>query len=685
MSVPAPSGTEIKSSACPLDCPDACSLDVTVEAGKVVKIDGNERNEITAGYICRKVRHFPELMYGPDRLLHPEIRVGAKGEGTFRTATWDEALEMVSAKLGEVRDQFGAESILPYCYGGSNGYLTQDSVDARFFRRLGASRIDRTLCAAAAGRASKGLYGGMAGIAMPDFTESKLIVLWGVNPSASGIHLVPYIQEARKRGARLVVVDPRTTPLAAGADQHLAIRPGTDVIVALAIHRWLFETGRADSAFLARHATGVEDLRRRAEPWTFAAAAAEAGLESDDLEAFAKLYAELSPAAIRCGWGVERNRNGGSSVAAILALPAVAGKFGVRGGGYTLSNSGAWDFDSATAAAADGPPTRVINMNLLGRELLERNDPPVAALFVYNCNPLATVPNQELVRRGLARDDLFTVVFEQVRTDTCRYADVILPATTFLEHAELRKGYGALVLNRSRPAAPPVGEARPNYAVFAELCRRMGLARPGDHDDSDSLVDAILATSADRERLLSTIGNGAAQSTVEPAVGPRPVQFVDVFPKTADRKVHLLPSDLDAEAPEGLYGYQPLIARRRDSGERRYPLTLISPALASTVSSTLAQLLTKPAAVEMNAADAALRGVSTGDSVRLFNDLGEVRCLAKVTADVRPGVAVLPKGLWARHTANGATACALAPDTLTDLGGGACFNDARIEIERAPV
>ncbi|HVJ83183.1 MAG TPA: molybdopterin-dependent oxidoreductase, partial [Planctomycetia bacterium] len=406
------------------------------------------------------------------------------------------------------------------------------------------------------------------------------------------------------------------------------------------------------------------------------------------------LYADSAPAAIRCGWGVERNRNGGSAVAAILALPAVAGKFGVKGGGFTLSNSGVWDLKPEVAAGADGRPTRVINMNRLGAELLERNDPKIAALFVYNCNPLATVPNQELVRRGLAREDLFTVVFEQVRTDTCAYADVILPATTFLEHAELRKGYGALVLNRSRPAVPPAGESRPNYAVFADLCRRMGLARPGDLDDADCLTDAILATSADRARLLASIGNGAVTTTIGPAVGPRPVQFVDVFPKFPDQKIRLFPADLDAEAPLGLYGYQkvnssdhrPLSTLYSPSQAETvaYPLTLISPALASTVSSTLAQLLTKPAGVEINPADAGPRGIASGDPVRLFNDLGEVRCFAKVTSEVRPGVAVLPKGLWARHTANGATACALAPDTLTDLGGGACFNDARIEIERAP-
>ncbi|MES1210956.1 MAG: molybdopterin-dependent oxidoreductase, partial [Acidobacteriota bacterium] len=371
-------------------------------------------------------------------------------------------------------------SILPFSYGGSNGILTQDTTDARLFYRLGASRLARTVCAAPSGRAAKGLNGKMAGIALPDYLHAKLIVVWGVNPQASGIHLVPILKEAQEKGATLVVVDPTRTSLAKRADFHLAPRPGTDLPLALAIHRHLFEEGKADWGFLNAHTTGAEELRQRALPWTFEKAAVVTGVPAGDIERLARLYAEASPAAIRTGWGLERNRNGGSAVAAVIALPAVAGKFGVRGGGYTLSNSGVWNVDRPAAIRELEPSTREINMNHLGAVLTEDMDPPVKVLFNYNCNPLATMPNAEKVRRGLEREDLFTVVFEQVWTDTARYADLVLPATTFLEHREASRGYGSYLMYRSDAVAAPAGEARPNYEVFADLCDRLGLSRPDE-------------------------------------------------------------------------------------------------------------------------------------------------------------------------------------------------------------
>ncbi|MGH2628125.1 MAG: molybdopterin-dependent oxidoreductase, partial [Anaerolineales bacterium] len=404
--------------------------------------------------------------------------------GRFRRTTWPEALDLVAMKMKALHGAGAGEAILPVSYGGSNGYLSQDTTDARLFSRLKASRLARTVCAAPSGRAAMGLYGKMPGVALHDYVAAKLIVLWGVNPSVSGIHLVPFIQKAQRQGAQLVVIDPRRTKLAQRADLHLAVRPGTDLPVALSVIRWLFGSGKADERFLAAHATGVEDLRQRAAPWNFERAAKVAGVLAEDLERFARLYADSRPAAIRCGWGVERNRNGGSAVAAILALPAVAGKFGVRGGGYTMSNSGAWDLDSRSAAGEPPADTREINMNLLGEALLSEED-PIRLLFVYNSNPLATLPNQEKVRAGLAREDVFTVVFDPVLTDTARYADVVLPAATFLEREELRRGYGAFALQEAKAVIPPVGESRPNHEVFAELCRLTGLTRPGDPETAE--------------------------------------------------------------------------------------------------------------------------------------------------------------------------------------------------------
>jgi anaerobic selenocysteine-containing dehydrogenase len=558
--------------------------------------------------------------------------------------------------------------VLPDHYGGSNGLLTNDLEDARLFRRFGASRLARTVCAAPTGAAATAMYGKMAGVAYPDYEDARLIVIWGCNPSASGIHLVSHIKQAQKNGARLVVIDPRRTPLARIADLHLAVRPGTDLPVALAVIRDLFARDRADRAFLAAHATGAADLEQVAGPWTIERAAGEAGLAPADLQTFADWYGTISPAVVRCGWGQERNRNGGSASLAILALPAVAGKFGVRGGGYTMSNSGAWGITAETLIDVAAPRARVVNMNHLGRALTAYQDPRVAVLFVYNCNPLATVPHQNLVRQGLEREDLFTVVFEQTMTDTAKYADVVLPATTFLEHYDLAKGYGAYHLQIVQPVIAPVGESRPNQDVFRELGVRLGLA---DAADETGEVGALLEVT---EKLPAPLA--AALREGRPAPGPgggRPIQFVDVVPKTDDARAHLYPADLATGGR--LFHYAP------DPATARHPLSLISPASEHTISSTLGELRPGVARVKMHPDDAHSRVIADGDVVRIFNDLGEVHCEATVTPEIRPGCVSLAKGLWARSTLNGATSNALVPDSLTDIGDGACFNDARVQVE----
>src|SRR6185503_20147332 len=377
--------------ACPLDCPDCCSLDVTVERGKVVKIDGSHAAPSTDGYICGKVRHFDRRVYHEDRILHPAVRKGAKGAGHFERVTWDEALDLIAERMLEARDKFGSASVLPYHYGGSNGVLTNEFTDARFFRRFGASRLARTVCAAPTGAAAVALYGRMAGVSYDDYEAARLIVVWGCNPSASGIHLVSHIKQAQKNGAKLVVIDPRRTPLAPIADLYLAPKPGTDLPVALSLIRQLFHRGQADLQWLASHATGVEELRAAAEPWTIERAAEESGIDAAAMRQLADWYGTISPAVIRCGWGQERNRNGGGATMAILALPAIAGKFGVRGGGYTMSNSSVWGIQAEKVIDVPVQDSRLVNMNHLGRALLDYKDPPVSVLFVYNCNPVATV------------------------------------------------------------------------------------------------------------------------------------------------------------------------------------------------------------------------------------------------------------------------------------------------------
>ena len=653
--------------ACPLDCPDSCTVDVTVEKGRVVKIDGGDENPATNGFICAKVRRFADRVYGEDRLLYPAVRKGTKGQGTFARVTWGEALDQIAARMVEVRDRRGAEAILPFYYGGSNGLLTQDTNDAALFRAFGTSRLARTVCAAPTGAANLSLYGKMPGVTYADYPHARLIVLWGVNPAASGIHLVPYIKEAQKAGARLVVVDPRATSLARQADMHLAVKPGTDLPVALALHRYLFEGGHADEQFLAAHTTGGEKLRERASVWTIERAADVAGIDAAQLSQLAELYAVTSPALLRCGWGLERNRNGGGAAAAILALPAVAGKFGVRGGGYSMSNSSALGIKAAAwMNDTPEPQTRIVNMNHLGRALIEYDKPPVDMLFVYNCNPLATMPDQNRVLVGLQRPDLFTVVFDQVITDTARYADVLLPATTFLENYDIARGYGPISLQLVRPAIEPIGESRPNAEVFSDLAERLGIGTA--ETETDTLLRVV-------SRLPETIGAELMdRGSVTPPYGGAPIQFVDVFPLTPDGKAHLCPPALDQEAPGGLYAYRP------DPATERFPLALISPASEKTVSSTLGELRQRAAVLQMHPSDAAARGLSQDDPVRVFNDLGDVHVALGISRDMKPGIVSLPKGLWRKSTYNGSTANALAPDTLTDIGGGACFNDARVEV-----
>lgn len=660
--------------ACPLDCPDSCSLAVDVEDGRIARIDGSTVAPSTGGLICGKVRRFDRRVYSEDRLLYPAVRTAGKGEGGFRRVGWTEALDLIADRFGTIIREHGGEAILPIVYGGSNGWLSDDATDRLFFQRLGASQLARTVCAAPTGAAATAMYGKMPGVAYEDYAHARLIIVWGCNPAVTGIHLVPHIREAQKRGATLVVIDPRATTLARQADVHLAIKPGTDLPVALAMLRVLFEEGGADMAFLDAHAVGVSELRAAAAPWTIARAADAAGLDAGLLHRVATLYAESSPAVIRCGWGLERNRNGGNAVLAVLALPAVGGKFGVAGGGYTMSNSTA--FGPKPHAWNAPVATRVVNMNRVGRALTGEDpgftETPVRGVFVYNCNPLATLPDQNRVRKGLAREDLFTVVFEQVMTDTARYADVILPATTFMEHYDIARGYGAYHLHLVRPVIEPVGEARPNVEVFRDLLDRMAPGAPeAAPDRALEETDALMQVSGlmDARQAEAMYERGVAT----PPFGTRPVQFEHVHPATPDGRIHLYPATLET-GPGGLYAFQD------DPATVEHPLALISPATEKTISSTLGELSTKIATLLMHPDDARARHIQSGDSVRIFNDLGEVHCEVDVTPETRPGTVILPKGLWTRTTWNQQTANALVPDSLTDIGGGACFNDARVQV-----
>ena len=639
----------------------------------MVAIDAGPLNPITGGFICSKVRKFPRRLYGPDRLLHPMRRAGAKGKGRFESITWEEAIGTIASRFRAIAAAHGAEAILPFYYGGSNGLISQGTMDERFFRRLGASRLATTVCAAPTGAAAGAMYGKMASTDFPDFANARFIILWGANPNHSNIHLIPYLKEAKRRGARIALVDPKRTLSQELLDFHLPVYPGTDVVLALAMISHLEAAGRVDRAFIREHTTGYEALLARAQEFPPERAAAIARVPAAHLRQVAEEYAAAETALIRCGWGLERNRNGESAVAAVLALPAVAGKFGRPGSGYALSATEAYGFDSEKVAGLPEARSRTVNMNRLGRALTDGLEPPVKGLFVYNCNPAVTIPDSNRVERGLLRDDLFTVVFEQVMTDTARFADILLPATTFLEHTEISASYGTYGLMVADPVIPPVGEAKPNEVVFGMLARAMGFDGAAFSDGTEALarqvVEAVTAPLRG-ERTLEGLRRARRLGFDFP--GDRPVQFKTAMPQTDDGRVQLFPKELGPS----LYRFL------EDPASEAFPLALISPATSKTISSTLGEFNLPQAFLAIHPDDAGARQIADGDWVKIYNDIGTVEVRAKLAPHLARGVVDLPKGIWRRATRNGAVGTALVPDTITLASGGACFNDARVQVER---
>ncbi len=641
-------------SVCPLDCPDRCSLDVSVEHGRVRKIDGSDRYDLTAGFICAKVRDFNERVTSPLRLLHPMKRTGPKGSGAYARISWDEAIRTIADRFAALSKDPGPASILPFHYDGSNGLLTSGAMDARLWHRLGAGKLDRTFCAANAGAAWSSVFGDMPGADPIDVRHSDCVVIWGMNPSASGIHLIPPVREAVKAGAWLAVVDPWRTPLAGEADLHLPVLPGTDVLLALAMIRVAHDEGLVDRDFIAKHTRGYETLLAAAPGPEEVAALT--GIPADAIRSLPRAVARAKAPFFRVGWGMERNRNGTDSIRAVLALRAVMGRFGGRGSGVALSTSKGYPINRAPAEAAHlrRRESRTINMSLIGKALTEAQDPPIRALYVYNCNPVATAPAQAKFVEALKRDSLFTVVHEQVWTDTCDWADVVLPATTFLEHAELSRSYGGHAIQYADAVIPPAGEARTNHQTFSALAKALGFDEPEFSESEEGIARKLVK---DFDRLKT--------ENILPV--RRPVVFVDTFPPRgfADLAGAAVPRFLAPPVDGDL------------------PLILISPSSGKAISSTLFEGAPAGGArVSLAAVEASRRGLRAGDRVRLRNSFGEVHALLEISDGLRPGVASLPKGLWRKATLNGWTSNALIPDHVDAQGGGACYNDARVEIDK---
>lgn len=700
--------TKTVHTVCSHDCPDSCGVLVTVDTltGRAIKVQGDPAHPVTRGFLCGKVAKYLDRVYAPDRLLYPMRRKAGVAKSplvrgreleAFERISWDEALDKIAAKLNAISKEFGPESILPYSYAGTIGQLGFGSMDRRFFYRLGASQLDRTICSTAGGTALTSVYGIRLGTTPQDFAHAKFIIAWGANIHGNNIHLWPFVEEARRNGARLIVIDPYRTRTAALADEHLAINPGTDGLLALAMMHVIFRDGLEDREYLAACATGAAELKAHALMAEHSPenAAGITGITSEVIERLARSYAAAKPAAIRLNYGIQRSENGGTASRAVCMLPLVTGSWKRRGGGLQLSTSGSFPFNQAKLQMPElmlesplGRVARTINMSQLGGALTEVSGPPVKALFVYNSNPAAVAPNQNAVIQGMARADLFTVLHEQFFTDTADYADILLPAPTFLETKDVQGAYGHIFAQVSQQAIEPLGEVRNNVAVFSELARRMGFSEPCFDDTVDDLIDQVLDSKSPwfagiTRESLEREGHMPLALPVNAEGVALPFSSVDWF-RTPSGKGELLP------VPEF---HAPVESRAANSVE--YPLEFLPRKADNYMNSTFANQPTHQrmesataGILEMHADDAAARGVAAGDSVEVFNARGSITLVAKPSAKVGRGV-VAARMDWAKLgsdlSGRGANVNALTSERLTDLGGGATFYSTLVEVRRVPV
>ena len=675
--------------ACPHDCPDTCSLLTTVRAGRAVHLQGNPDHPQTAGVLCTKVSRYLERVYHPERLLQPLRRVGRKGEGRFEPVGWDEALDDIAARLGALAAH-DPQTILPYSYAGTMGLVQGESMAARFFHRLGASLLDRTICSSAGAAALEATIGAKVGMRVEHFADSRLILIWGSNSVGSNLHFWRYAQQAKRAGARLVCIDPRRSETADKCHDHLALLPGTDAALAYALMHECIVHGWVDEDYVQHHTLGWPALHERALQWPPARAAAVCGLPVAQIQSLAQhigaCVQQRQPVAIRLNYGMQRTRGGGNAVRAIACLPAVIGAWRYRAGGVLLSSSGWYPVQRDALQRPDllqrspCPRPRTLNMSTLGQVLCHPGDatfgPPVRALVVYNSNPAAVAPQSGEVVRGLAREDLFTVVLEQFLTDTADTADYVLPATTQLEHWDIHLSYGHTDVLLNRPAIEPLGLARPNTWVFRQLAQRLGFDEPCFADDDLALCRQAFGDAIDFDALLD-------RGWVSLPVPDAP--FADGgFPTPSGRcefaSDRLAALGLDP-LPEVLPNHEPAGA------DPRYPLAMISPPARHFLNSTFVNVVSLRDAegeplLDIHPDDAAARGIADGDWVEAFNDRGCCRLRARVGARTRPGV-VVGLGIWWRKLSpSGTNVNELTSQALTDLGRAPTFYDCAVDVRR---
>ncbi|MCA9876434.1 MAG: molybdopterin oxidoreductase family protein [Thermomicrobiales bacterium] len=679
--------TRIVRGGCAHDCPDSCAWQVTVADGVAVKLAGDAGHPLTRGGLCAKVNPYLERVYSDERILYPLRRTGAKGAGTFERVRWDEALADIAARLGElIADD--ASSILPFSYLGTMGMVQGSSLDRRFFARIRATRLERAVCGGAGGAGVASVNGTNTGMLPQDLEQSRYIILWGANPIVTNLHVWPLIRKARENGATIVAIDPVRTRTAAAADWHLQPRPGTDGALALGLMRVIVDNGLHDVDYIDRYTTGFAALRERLAEYPLERVAAITGLPAAEIEQLAHAYATTRPAAIRLLVGMEHHANGAGTYRAIACLPALTGAWREHGGGLAYMTSGlhraALNAASASKPELEDPTVRRVNMVQLGQVLTDPTlDPPVRALVVYGSNPMATMPNQGLLARGLQRPDLFTVVHEQFLTDTARYADYVLPATTQLEHYDLVGAWGHPYLTLNQPAIAPQGESVPTTELFRRLAARLNLRDEYLYTSDEQIIRDLLDSAEPWlagitwERLAE---DGWAKLNI-----PDPwLPYAEGGFPTSSGRAEFYSEPLAAAGHDPLPGYVP--AGGQDSVE--YPLTLISGKSAlHFLNSSFANLPRHLKAEQeprllMHPEDAAPRGIADGDRVQVCNAQGQLSLHVTLGDAVIPGVVAMPSGWWASRSPGGASANLLTPDGLSDAGGGGDFHDARVEVVR---
>jgi anaerobic selenocysteine-containing dehydrogenase len=679
---------KIVRAACPHDCPDTCAMLVTVRDGRAIRIGGDPDHPVTQGFLCAKVSRYIERTYHQDRLRYPLRRVGPRGAGQWRRISWDEALDEIAGRFRSIIAEYGPQAILPYSYAGAWGMLMYASMDRRFFHKLGASLLDRTICATAGYEGYSYTVGAGVGTDPEQYANARLILLWGTNTLTSNPHLWPFIKRARANGARVIAIDPYRSRTAQQCDEHLALNVGTDAALALGMLHVIFAEGLEDRAYLRDYTVGEAELRARAAEYDPERVAAITGLRVEQIVELARSYATTQPAAIRINYGMQRHAGGGMAVRTVATLPAVVGAWRYPAGGILLSSSGSFpvNLDALSRPDLIPPGTRTINMNRLGEALTTAADPPVKALFVYNCNPAAVAPDQQRVLAGLMRDDLFVVVHEQFPTDTCDYADIVLPATTQLEHADIHKGYGHLYLLWNEPSIAPLGEALPNTEVFRRLAARMGLDDPCFQDSDEDMARQALASDHPALRgitLERLREHGWLRLNLPEAYAP----FAQGGFPTPSGKCELYSARMAADGYDPLPTFTPPAESPQTAPElaARYPLALLTPPAHHFLNSSFVNVLKRyedRPHVEIHPADAAQRAIGEGDLVRVFNDRGEFRLPAALTDRVKPGLVVAPSIWWRKLTPDGQGVNTTTSQALSDMGGGATFYDNLVEVAK---